>query len=187
MSIFSLLSSGILGQVGDIFKVFFGSKEERDAAIAEEMKAVQDAYKAELLAPQKIGFWGQFVDGINRLVRPLFTYGIVALFMWAAIDPITFQVTMVALGVVPDMLWYIMLTIIGFWFGGRLLEKMPTRISPISPKALTDILLAQKKIAATDVTDPVPDTTPVPEPVVEVKSSPSVTSKKKVWEGRRER
>jgi hypothetical protein len=162
----SLLSgsiSGILGSVGDVAKVFVGSKQERDKAIAEEMKALQESYKAELLTPERIGYWASFVDGLNRLVRPFFTFGTIALFIWAVVDTVAFTQSMVALQAVPDALWYLIYTIVGFWFGGRLLERAPTSVKPLSSNQVAAILLTQKKLGEID--NPVPA---VPSPVSEV-------------------
>jgi hypothetical protein len=145
-SILSLLGDGLLGKVGDLAKIFVGSKSERDQAIATEMAAIQEAYKAELLAPERIGYWAAFVDGLNRLVRPSFTFGIVALFVWAALDAVGFTVTMTALAAVPDMLWYIFLTIIAFWFGGRIIEKAPMRIKALDVKQLATVIAAKKAL-----------------------------------------
>ena len=128
----SLVSSGlgsILGGANNLARTVFGDKAAKEAAIHEEQMQIQKGYQAEFLAPEKYGWFNQLVDGANRLVRPLFTYGIVALFVWACVDPVEFTMTVQALGVVPELLWYIMMTIIGFWFGGRLLEKAPMRVS----------------------------------------------------------
>ena len=128
----SLVSSGlgsILGGANNLARTVFGDKAAKEAAIHEEQMQIQKGYQAEFLAPEKHGWFNQLVDGANRLVRPLFTYGIVALFVWACVDPVEFTMTVQALGVIPELLWYIMMTIIGFWFGGRLLEKAPMRVS----------------------------------------------------------
>ena len=128
----SLVSGGlgsILGGANNLAKTVFGDKAAKEAAIHEEQMQIQKGYQAEFLAPEKHGWFNHLVDGANRLVRPLFTYGIVALFVWACVDPVEFTMTVQALGVIPELLWYIMMTIIGFWFGGRLLEKAPMRVS----------------------------------------------------------
>jgi hypothetical protein len=68
----------------------------------------------------------------------------VALFIWACVDPVEFTMTVQALGVIPELLWYIMMTIIGFWFGGRILEKAPMRVSK---KEMTTAKTVAKEIA----------------------------------------
>jgi hypothetical protein len=142
----SLLSGSLLSGIGGLAKIFVGDKSEREAAIAEEVKAVQEAYAAEMTSPERTSPFGQFVDGVNRLVRPSFTYGTVALFVWAAKDPVEFTASMVALAAVPEMLWWILLTIVSFWFGGRLLEKANGQFKVASDKQLTQILKIQKEL-----------------------------------------
>lgn len=179
--IFSLLSGGLIGQISGLAKIFFGDKEQRDSAIADEMKAIQESYRAELMAPEKIGYWASFIDGINRLVRPFYTFGTMSLFIWAAIDPVSFQVTMVSMGAVPEMLWYICLTIISFWFGGRMLEKAPRKINALTPKALETLLVAQKELRKLDPVDSEqvigggdPQITPIVVPSEPAVESPSI-------------
>ena len=143
----SLISGGlgsILGGANNLAKTVFGDQAAKEAAIHKEQMELQKGYQAEFLAPEKHGWFNQLVDGANRLVRPLFTYGIVALFIWACVDPVQFTMTVQALGVIPELLWYIMMTIIGFWFGGRLLEKAPMRVSK---KEMTAAKTVAKEIA----------------------------------------
>ena len=143
----SLVSSGlgsILGGANNLAKTVFGDQAAKEAAIHKEQMELQKGYQAEFLAPEKHGWFNQLVDGANRLVRPLFTYGIVALFVWACVDPVQFTMTVQALGVIPELLWYIMMTIIGFWFGGRLLEKAPMLVSK---KGMTAAKTVAKEIA----------------------------------------
>jgi hypothetical protein len=142
----NLLSGSLLSGASSLAKIFVGDKSERDAAIAEEVKAVQEAYQAEMMAPERLSVFAQFVDAANRLVRPSFTYGIIALFIWAAKDPIEFTASMVALAAVPEMMWWILLTVISFWFGGRLLEKAQGKFKVASDKQLTQILKIQKEL-----------------------------------------
>lgn len=126
--IINALGGGVLGGVNSIAQTFVGDKAARERGFHDEQMAIQQGYQAEFLAPEKKGIFNQLVDGANRLVRPFFTYGIVALFIWAAYDPVNFTYSMQALAVIPELMWYILMTIIAFWFGGRLLEKAPKRI-----------------------------------------------------------
>lgn len=87
----------------------------------DEQTGLRNQVIAEVSKPNAT-FWDSFVDGINRLVRPCFTFGTLLLFVWAAYDPITFSQTMVALQLVPEYLWAILGAIVVFWFGQRALE-----------------------------------------------------------------
>jgi hypothetical protein len=128
----SFLGGGIIKGVNDLGKTFLGSKAERDAASSREQMAVMQSHGAEFNYRENRTWWDSLIDGINRLPRPILTFGTIALFIWAVVDPVEFVVSMQALTVVPQMLWAIFLTIIGFWFGGKILErvnpsfKMPT-------------------------------------------------------------
>ena len=128
----NLLTGGlgsILGGAANLAKTFVGDKAAKEVGFHREQMQIQRGYQAEFLAPEKKGCFNQLVDAANRMVRPLFTYGIVAMFIWAAIDPVNFALTVQGLQIIPELMWYIMMTIIGFWFGGRLLEKAPMRVS----------------------------------------------------------
>lgn len=96
-------------------------------------------------------WWDSFVDGINRLVRPCFTFGTLAIFVWAAVDPITFSQTMVALALVPQYLWYILGTIVVFWFGQRAIQgiKSPS-LSTTQVKQAIEQINAIKQLSTTN-------------------------------------
>jgi len=117
------------GGLNSLAKTFFGDKAARETNFHNEQMSIQEGYQAEFNAPEKQNWFNILVDGANRLVRPLFTYGIIAMFIWASIDPVSFVVSIQALAVVPELMWYIMLTIVAFWFGGRILEKAPAKIT----------------------------------------------------------
>jgi len=53
------------------------------------------------------------------------TFGVIGLFVWAVADPPGFSLAMLAQQNVTEMLWYIFLAVIGFWFGTRTIEKAP--------------------------------------------------------------
>jgi hypothetical protein len=48
---------------------------------------------------------------------------VIGFFVWVVIDPVQFTISMQALALVPTFMYGIFLTIIGFWFGGRIVEK----------------------------------------------------------------
>lgn len=112
--------SGIGGLVGRIF----GSKEQREKNTSQEVQLSKEALIAEFQSSaSRKDFFTVFVDGLNRLVRPTFSYGVIAFFVWVVIDPVQFTIAMQALALVPSFMYGIFLTIIGFWFGGRIVEK----------------------------------------------------------------
>ncbi len=132
--IISFLTGG--GLTG-LTKTIFGDKAARETNFHNEQMSITEGYQAEFNAPEKSGWFNQLVDGANRLVRPLFTYGIIAIFIWTSIDPVAFVESFQALAIIPELLWYIMLTIVAFWFGGRILEKAPAKITANEIQVMT--------------------------------------------------
>lgn len=129
--------------------MIFGNKEQRDQQSSTELLAAQAGYQSEFAAPEKKSIFGQFVDGINRLVRPFFTFGTVALFIWCVVDPSQFAISMQALQLMPANLWYILFAIVTFWFGSRLyLDKATVSNAPANPTQVRQVLNNQAMIAA---------------------------------------
>lgn len=157
-----------LGGIPTLIKAFFGSKYDRERWGHEEQMAVQGAFAAEFAPRENRTWWDSFVDGLNRLPRPIMTFGTIALFAWAVMDPAEFIGSMVALSAVPGMLWTIFLTIIGFWFGGRIIDKgfrRPPTFKMASADQIREIINLRKEVnymsqeqgdAQTDPIDDVP-------------------------------
>lgn len=123
-------AEGIGNAVSAVVGTIWGNKSEKDAAIHKETMAVHDEHMAVLaqFAAEFAGrppttWWDSFVDGLNRLPRPMITFSIIGIFVWAFYDPMGFIEYMGAMEVVPDELWLMWLTIIAFWFGGRLVSQ----------------------------------------------------------------
>jgi hypothetical protein len=145
----SAIVDSVSGAVQGVGKVFFGSTEERDQQASDEIKSVQAGYQAEFMAPEKKGKFNQFVDGANRLVRPFFTFGVVALFAWCVYDPAQFSVAMQALRLMPDNLWYVLFAIITFWFGSRTLidhAAAKAQITGPTEQQVSDVLNSQRQL-----------------------------------------
>ena len=61
----------------------------------------------------------RFVNGLNRLPRPLLALGTLVLFGYAMADPAGFSVRMAGLATVPEPLWWLLGAIVSFYFGAR--------------------------------------------------------------------
>ncbi len=123
-----VLSMLLGGGAQRLVATLFGDRAARERYAAEEQMAVQAGFQAEFAPRSRRTWWDSFVDGLNRLPRPLMTFGVIGLFVWAVVDPPAFSLAMLALRNVPEMLWYIFLAIIGFWFGTKMIEKAPRRL-----------------------------------------------------------
>ena len=76
------------------------------------------------------GFFDGFVNGLNRLPRPLLALGTMALFIYAMIEPQGFSLRMVGLQQVPEPLWWLLGAIVGFYFGAREAHHFRHRVWP---------------------------------------------------------
>lgn len=92
--------------------------------------------------------YDRFIDGINRLGRPLMLIGVIAFFAWAIIDPVYFVEVMTALASTPEFVATAILTIIGIFGTGRIINDMKGRSTPI--KRTTDI---NDNMESTDLID----------------------------------
>lgn len=135
----------LLRSVGPgVAKSIIGNKEARDEAQAKletakataeqarfEAYGVEDAERQKAYAKEfrETGrtWFDVFVDGINRLCRPTFTFGTLAWFVYAVIDPEQFNRSAVALQAMPQEGWILASGITSFWFTSRVFEKIAAR------------------------------------------------------------
>lgn len=90
-----------------------------------KMQAAQDAYIAAMgeygaeYQYLRDGAFDRFVNGLNRLPRPLLALGTLGLFAFAMVDPDSFARRMIGLNQVPEPLWWLLGGIVSFYFGAR--------------------------------------------------------------------
>lgn len=118
---------GLVGSVSDAADRFIQTKDEKAAfklAIqkladkAEErsqdaLQGAREAYIAEFQHASHKTKFDSFVDGMNRLVRPVVTYGLLAAIFGLVEIPEN----------INDKIWFPLTTVLAFWFGGRLLKR----------------------------------------------------------------
>ncbi|WBU60859.1 holin family protein [Paracoccus albus] len=75
-------------------------------------------FSAEFSA-QRCGWFDSLINGINRLPRPLMTFGTIGLFAYAMTEPAGFARRMSGLQAVPEPLWWLLGAIVSFYFGAR--------------------------------------------------------------------
>ncbi|SPH17702.1 hypothetical protein DEA8626_01228 [Defluviimonas aquaemixtae] len=106
-----------------------------------KMQAAHDAYLAALgefgaeFQHARPGLFDRFVNGLNRLPRPLLALGTLGLFVYAMADPDSFTRRMVGLNYVPEPLWWLLAAIVGFYFGAREAHHFRTRPVNAPPPA----------------------------------------------------
>lgn len=118
---------GLIDGVGDLVDKFIQTPDEKAAFRkellelgdkAEErsqaaMRDARDAYRAEFEHGSHTTKFDSFVDGMNRLVRPVVTYGLLAAVLGVFDVPTTINVN----------IWTPLTVVLAFWFGGRLLSR----------------------------------------------------------------
>lgn len=97
------------------------------------------------------GRFDAFVNGLNRLPRPLLALGTMGLFVYAMADPSGFGLRMRALAEVPEPLWWLLGAVVAFYFGAReahhLREHRATGPVPRAPAVPADTVEAAGRSA----------------------------------------
>jgi predicted membrane protein len=81
-----------------------------------------------------LSWFDRFVNGLNRMPRPMLAFGTIGLFTYAMVDPEAFAQRMVGLNAVPEPLWWLLGAIVAFYFGARETHYFRTRgvVSPFA-------------------------------------------------------
>lgn len=122
MSLFRALNPlSWIGGVGDavakVGRVFVGDKAAAEGYAHAESTGARQQFAAEFR--QNRTLWDSFIDGLNRLPRPVIALGTIGLFVYCMVAPIGFAERMQALALVPDELWWLLTVVVGFFFGAR--------------------------------------------------------------------
>ena len=91
-------------------------------------------FGAEFAAPASSWF-DVFVNGLNRLPRPMLALGTLGLFVYAMPAPAGFSLRMQGLALVPEPLWWLLGAIVSFYFGARELHHQRTRSRAALPRS----------------------------------------------------
>lgn len=142
--------------IRSLFGLIFGGAREARAlgetvtSVAEvfrpnatrKLELGHDAYKAahasHLAEFQygRSGWFDSFVNGLNRLPRPLLALGTLGLFIYAMAEPDGFAVRMYALAKVPEPLWWLLGAVVAFYFGAREAHHLRCAKGSFAPPAM---------------------------------------------------
>ena len=122
MSLWKIIFGGgardVIAAATDTIRVVRGDQSARDAQHLEARTSTLDQFAAEF-APARNGPFDSLVDGLNRLPRPMLAFATLALFAFAMWDPVSFAVRMQGIALIPEPLWWLMGTVVAFYFGAR--------------------------------------------------------------------
>jgi hypothetical protein len=89
--------------------------------------------------------WDTFIDGLNRVPRPLITLGVLAFFLLAPLDPLRFAQIARAYDLMPDGFWALLSVIVAFYFGGRMqLKRQDLAIRGGALEVVRELLALQR-------------------------------------------
>lgn len=113
----SLFGSGrnVVAETAEVFRVNAEAEAQRDASASHAALA---QFAAEFEGARQ-GWFDRFVDGLNRLPRPMMAFGVIGLFAAAMTDPVWFAARMAGIALVPEPLWWLLGAIVSFYFGAR--------------------------------------------------------------------
>lgn len=104
--------------VEGVAEVFTINKTKAELAARAQSMAAMQQYGTEFSQANQ-GWFDGFINGINRLPRPIMALGTVGLFVFAMANPDDFAVRMQGLAYVPDPLWWLLGAVVSFYFGAR--------------------------------------------------------------------
>ncbi|WP_209279419.1 holin family protein [Parasedimentitalea huanghaiensis] len=122
MNWLKLFFGGGRNAVVETAEAFMENTEAGAQRRADYAQSALGQFGAEFQVPRK-GRFDRFMDGLNRLPRPLIVIAVFSLFASAMYDPLWFAERMQGLVLVPDPLWWLAGTVVAFYFGGRFQMK----------------------------------------------------------------
>lgn len=119
-----------LGSAATGMAEVFTQNATRRMELNEEAYARAIGQLGEEFKAPKSGFFDGFVNGLNRLPRPLLAFGTMGLFAYAMVEPQGFGLRMMGLQQVPEPLWWLLGAIVSFYFGAREAYYFRNRVWP---------------------------------------------------------
>ncbi len=104
--------------IRETVEVFRENAEAGSVRSAEVQMQAMRQYGEEFVVPRQ-GVFDRFMDGMNRLPRPLLALGTLGLFVSAMVEPLWFAERMQGIALVPEPLWWLLGVIVSFYFGAR--------------------------------------------------------------------
>lgn len=133
------------------------SHEENMADIGRDLASLQQ-FSDEFYQRQNRTKWDSFIDGLNRLPRPLMAISILAFFVLAPLAPERFLLIAKAYELMPEGYWTLLTVVIGFYFGGRMqLKSQDMRVKKETVKAAKELVEMRKTFRELDVDDDPPE------------------------------
>lgn len=125
--------------------------EEEMADIGRDLASLQQ-FSTEFHERKQRTFWDSFVDGLNRLPRPILTISILSFFFLAPINPERFLIIAKSYEMMPTGYWALLSVIIGFYFGGRMqIKAQDMALKKDAVKAAKELVVMRKEFRKLEV------------------------------------
>jgi hypothetical protein len=150
------LITGLFRPAKELIEVFKPNAEneaerghaERLAVSAQDLASLEQ-FAAEFQPRSHRTWWDSFIDGLNRVPRPLITLGVLAFFVLAPLDPLRFAQIARAYELMPDGFWALLSVVVAFYFGGRMqLKRQDMAIRGDTLAVAREILALQRAARA---------------------------------------
>jgi hypothetical protein len=143
-----IAGEGVAATVKGVASVFAENREARGQRGHEADMAALTQFAAEFSARENRTWWDSFADGLNRIVRPLFAlaafFSMIAIPIW----PERALYVAEALAAMPNGYWFLVGTIITFYFGGRMqVKSQDFKIRAGAVEAAKNIAAARRELA----------------------------------------
>ena len=106
------------GAVAEVSEVFTVNRTKAEMAAQARYQAALAQAGVEFKQAH-VGWFDRFVNGLNRLPRPIMALATVGLFAYAMADPEAFSVRIQGLAYIPEPLWWLLGAVVSFYFGAR--------------------------------------------------------------------
>ena len=152
-------AAAAVGQVAGVFKPNAEASETRGHAYD---RAALAQYTAEFAHPRR-GWFDGLVDGLNRLVRPAITFGLLGILPAVVIWPEGAAIAFAALALLPAGYWALVTVIIGFYFGGRMqlkaqdFQKSVQSAANRAPEVIANIKRLRSALSPNEAADDSPE------------------------------
>ena len=149
---------GLFGPAKELVEVFKPNAEsearrghaERLALSAQDLASLQQ-FATAFQPRAKSTWWDTFIDGLNRLPRPLITLSVGAFFVLAPLDPLRFAQVARSYELMPDGFWALLSIIVAFYFGGRMrLKRQDMAVKGGALAVAQEVLAIQRAARAPD-------------------------------------
>jgi hypothetical protein len=127
--------------------------EENIVDIGRDIVALKQ-FTAEFHSQQNLNRWDSFVDGLNRLPRPILAIAIIGFFVLAPVSPERFLLIAKAFKIMPAGYWALLSVIVGFYFGGRMqIKSQDITIKQNAVQAAKELVSKRKEFRQIDADD----------------------------------